>query len=76
MIRLTPEVILHIKKKAPLRLKIQAAINASHNTMTKYLYDNDVRLTALDAINIIVEDLQRPLSELVTGGKVSKLLCK
>lgn len=76
MARLTTEVIIHIRKTAPLRLKIQAAINASHNTMMKYLDDNDVRLTALDSVNIIVEELQQPLSEIITGGKLSKLLAK
>ena len=67
MIRLKPEIVVILKDKSSLRLKVQGAITASHNTMMKYLDENDVRLTALDAIDIIVDDLQLPLCEIVQG---------
>lgn len=76
MATLTPIAIEHLKKKSSLRLKIMGTINASHNTMMKYLEVNDIRLTAIDALNIIVEDMQIPLSEVITGEKLSKLMLK
>lgn len=68
MIRLKPEIIVELKKNSRLRLKVQGAITASHNTMMKYLDDNDVRLTALDSIDILVDELQLPLAEIVQGS--------
>lgn len=76
MIRLKPEIAAIIKLKRSLRLKVQGAINASHNTIMKYLDDNDVRLTALDAVNVITEDLQLPLSDIITVNKLSNLMLK
>lgn len=76
MICLSPEIITAIKEDAHLRLKIQAIINVSHNTMIKYLDENDGRLTQLDVINLITDEFQMPLSEIIQGGKLSKLLAK
>lgn len=74
-IRLKDSTIAHIKKTSSLRLKIQATIDISHNTMMKYLDESDPRLTVSDILNVITEDMRLPLSELI-DGKFSKLMLK
>ena len=76
MIRLSQNALIELKDNSAFRLKVQGAISASHNTVMKYIEENDIRLTALDSINIITEHLNLPLSEVITGGKLSKLLAK
>lgn len=73
-VRLKPEITEIIKNDNGLRLKIQGAITASHNTMMKYIEDNSIRLTELDALNIITEELKLPLSQIITGERLSKLM--
>lgn len=73
-IRLKPEIAAHISQTPGLRLKIQGAITASHNTMMKYLEENHIRLTELDALNIITEEMNLPLSDIIEGGKLSRLM--
>jgi hypothetical protein len=74
-IRLKQITIDHIRNTSSLRLKIQAQINISHNTMIKCLEENDPRLTISDVLNVITEDMQRPLSELI-DGRFSRLMLK
>jgi hypothetical protein len=72
-IRLKPEIAEHIKKTPALRLKVQATINASHNTIVKYLDANDGSLTRIDVLNVITEEMQVPLSSIINGS-FSKLM--
>jgi hypothetical protein len=72
-IKLKIETIETIKKTAALRLKVQAIINVSHNTMVKYLDENNPVLTASDVLNTITEELNLPLSQII-DGKFSKLM--
>lgn len=71
MIRLSQNVLDELRKNSDFRLKVQGAISASHNTMIKYLDENDIRLTALDSINIITEYMHLPLSDVIVGSKFS-----
>lgn len=72
-IRLKQSTIDHIRETSSLRLKIQATINISHNTMMKYLDENDSRLTIPDILNVITEDMGLRLSDVI-DGRFSKLM--
>lgn len=65
MIKLNQKTIDKIKASKPLRLKIQGAINVTHNTILTYLDNADPRLTMLDSLNVIVGELGQPLSEII-----------
>jgi hypothetical protein len=71
MIRLSQNVLDELRKNSAFRLRVQGTISASHNTMMKYIDENDIRLTALDAVNVITDHMQLPLSKVITGGKLS-----
>jgi len=76
MIRLDKSVLVKLKEDEPFQLRVRATIGVSHNTMMKYIQGNSSRFTELDCLNLITEELQLPLSEIITGGKLSKLLAK
>lgn len=76
MTKLTDEAITIIKEDRGLFIKIQAALGCTERTMYNYVNSNASELTKVSAINILVEHTNRALSELTTGGKLSKLLAK
>lgn len=76
MIRLEDNILIKLKEDEAFQLRVRATIGVSHNTMMKYIQDNHSRFTELDCINFIAEELQLPLSEIVTGPKLSKLLSR
>lgn len=76
MLRLDKSILEKLKDDEPFQLRVRATIGVSHNTMMKYIQENHSRFTELDCINFIAEELQQPLSEIITGGKLSKLLAK
>lgn len=76
MITLTPKAIELIKGDTPLFIKIQIALGVTERTMYNYVKSNSEELTKVAALNQMVEHTGKPLSEIITGGKLSKLLSK
>jgi hypothetical protein len=76
MIRYTTETLQRIKADSQLRYKLIGSLNVTERQLLNCLDTNSKRLTELDSVNEIVGHLNRPLSELIEGGKVSKLLAK
>ena len=76
MITLTQNTIDLIRAKKPLFIKVQAALEISEKTMYNYLDSNSENLTKLSAIDILVSETGKPLSELVNNIKANKLMAK
>lgn len=76
MIKLNEKGITLIRENKGLFIKIQADLGVSEKTMYNYINENSENLTKLCAINTLVNEANVPLSELIDGGKVSKLLIK
>lgn len=76
MISLTTEAIELIKDDKSLFNKIFVVLGITERTMYNYLNSNSNELIKVNCLNELVEHTQRPLSELITGGKLSKLLSK
>lgn len=76
MISLTAEAIELIKINKSLFVKMQIALEVSERTMYNYINNNSDELTKVDSLNQLVEHTGRPLSELIEGPKLSKLLAK
>lgn len=81
-IQLTKETIDKIKSDQNLMYKVRQSIKTgdgrfmSESNLYKNLNKNTPRLTEVAVLNTLVEHLQVPLSELITGGKLSKLLSR
>ena len=76
MITLNTEALALIRADKKLQLKIQTILEVTERTMYTYLKNGSPEFTRLDIINEIVIYTDRPLSELITGGKLSKLVAK
>jgi hypothetical protein len=76
MIRLTEPIIKSIRTDRRLKNKLLTVLDVSERSLQSYLDGNSERFTTLDALNTIVEHTQMPLSSIIEGGKVSKLLMK
>lgn len=76
VIKLKQQTVDFIKDEKPLFIKIQAALGVSEKTMYDYINKNSHNLTKLDSISTIVEHTGKPLSELVDGIKINRLLSK
>ncbi len=81
-IELTTEAIALIKSDQQLLYKVRQAIKTgdgqfiSESNLYKTMKKNSTRLTEVAVLNAIVEHTGLPLSEIITGGKLSKLLSK
>jgi len=76
MILLSNETKKTIKSNPGIFVQGCVILNVKQATMNKYLDSDGERLTELNFINYLVQALNKPLSELIEGGKVSKLLAK
>lgn len=76
MILLNNEAVEIIKNDRDLFNKIMVALSVSERTMYNYVAKKSNDLTKVSALNELVEHTQRPLSELVTSNRLSKLLSK
>lgn len=76
MITLTQSAIANIKKDRILKTKLMTVLGCSEKQLYNYFNSNSRRFTELDVINILVDYMQVPVSEIITGGKISKLLSK
>lgn len=76
MIVLTEKTIAAIKEDKQLKRKLVSVLDCTERMLHNYLVDNSRRFTELDVINTLVDHMQLPVSEIITGGKLSKLLSK
>lgn len=76
MIQLTDEAIGLIKSDKPLFNKIFVAMGITERTMYNYVNSNSDELIKISCLNELVTHTGRPLSDLITGPKLSKLMSK
>lgn len=76
MILLNNEAIKIIQDDKSLFNKIMIALAISERTMYNHVAKNSADLTMIASLNQLVEHTQRPLSELITCDKLSKLLAR
>ncbi len=76
MIALNKFALDLIKEERSLFIKIQLELKISERTMYNYINSCSEELTKLSSINALVEFTNMPLSNLIEGGKLSKLLAK
>lgn len=76
MIHLTTEIKQLITDDTILFLKSCEVLTVKQATLNKYLKENNTSLTELNFLNHLVEYTQLPLSQVITNGKLSKLMCK
>lgn len=74
MIKLNDKTILAIRKDRNLKNKLLVLMGIGDRSLQYYLTTNDKKLTTLDVLNIITEHLNLPLSQVLQGEKLSKLL--
>jgi len=82
IIQLTEEAISIIKKDQELLYKVRQCIKTgdgkfmSESNLYRSMAMNSPRLTEVAVLNTIVDHTGRPLSELITGPRLSKLMSR
>lgn len=76
MITLTENTLAKIKSDRELKMKLAIVLKCSERMVDNYIRDNSRRFTELDSVNVLVDYTGMPLSDLVTGGKLSKLMSR
>jgi hypothetical protein len=76
MIVLNDSALQSIRDNRALKKAIINQLDCTEKTLYLDLKNNSTKLTQLAIVNLIVEHTNRPLSELITGGKLSKLIAR